>query len=496
MKKQFTVILFFALSSMAYSQSPLNKSEFQNPSTSSKVHTWWHWMGGNITKDGITKDLEAMKTQGVVQATIFNIGEIYAKKVDVPKVKFNSPEWIEMYQWALKEANLLGITIGIQTIDGFATVGGSWITPELSMKQYVWTKTSIEGGKEWNVKLAEPIKVENFYRDEAVVAFSMQENTNSFNEAHPEIEVNKVSTGNVLFDANPKSEIDFKKNHVVDVRFTADFTASKVVIYPHLPFSWDLPLVDNGKVKLFFILSTSQDGKVYTKVGDLLFVGVNKAITASFPEAKAKFFRLELVNTSFVYFDTLPIAEIELLKDLEVPLFQPPVTSFLEKTSSVYDLNENALDVNRTINTKPISENSIIDITRYMSTDGTLKWSAPKGRWQIIRFGYTSTGVKVDPASPEGLGLEVDKMDTTALNVHFNSFAKKLVEAAGKYKGNTLKFLIMDSWEAQFQTWSKDFAKEFKNRRGYNILLWIPVLCGETVGSTELSEAFLFISSL
>ena len=492
MKKQFTVILFFALSSMAYSQSPLNKSEFQNPSTSSKVHTWWHWMGGNITKDGITKDLEAMKTQGVVQATIFNIGEIYAKKVDVPKVKFNSPEWIEMYQWALKEANLLGITIGIQTIDGFATVGGSWITPELSMKQYVWTKTSIEGGKEWNVKLAEPIKVENFYRDEAVVAFSMQENTNSFNEAHPEIEVNKVSTGNVLFDANPKSEIDFKKNHVVDVRFTADFTASKVVIYPHLPFSWDLPLVDNGKVKLFFILSTSQDGKVYTKVGDLLFVGVNKAITASFPEAKAKFFRLELVNTSFVYFDTLPIAEIELLKDLEVPLFQPPVTSFLEKTSSVYDLNENALDVNRTINTKPISENSIIDITRYMSTDGTLKWSAPKGRWQIIRFGYTSTGVKVDPASPEGLGLEVDKMDTTALNVHFNSFAKKLVEAAGKYKGNTLKFLIMDSWEAQFQTWSKDFAKEFKNRRGYNILLWIPVLCGETVGSTELSEAFLF----
>jgi alpha-L-rhamnosidase len=110
-------------------QNALNRSEFQNPPTSSKVHVWWHWMGGNITKEGITKDLEAMKTHGVVEATIFNIGEIYTKKVDVPKVKFNSPEWIEMYQWALKEANRLGITIGIQTIDGFATVGGSWITP-------------------------------------------------------------------------------------------------------------------------------------------------------------------------------------------------------------------------------------------------------------------------------------------------------------------------------------------------------------------------------
>jgi hypothetical protein len=493
MKKIITgILLFYLFASVLVAQTTLNRSEFLNPPTSTKVHAWWHWMGGNITKDGITKDLEAMKAQGVVQATIFNIGEIYTKKVDVPKVKFNSPEWIEMYQWALKEANRLGITIGIQTIDGFATVGGSWITPELSMKQYVWTKTSIDGGKEVSVKLQEPIKVQNFYRDEAVVAFPMQENTNSFKEARPEIDVNNVSTGNVLFDGNPKSEIDFKKGHVVDIRFNADFTANKIVIYPHLSFSWDLPLVDNGRVKLFFALSTSNDGKTYTKVADLECVGVNKAVTASFPATKAKYFRLELVKTSFVYFDTLPITEFELLKDNELPLFQPPVTSFFEKTASVYDLNENALDANTKNTIQPISENSIVDVTSFMSADGTLKWNAPKGRWQIIRFGYTSTGVMVDPASPEGLGLEVDKMDTSALNVHINSYAKKLVEAAGKYKGNTLKFFLMDSWEAQFQTWSKDFAKEFKERRGYNILPWIPVLCGETIGSTELSEAFLF----
>ncbi|MEI6142185.1 MAG: glycosyl hydrolase [Mariniphaga sp.] len=485
-------LIFFFFASLLDAQTLLNKSEFQNPPTSSKVHVWWHWMGGNITKDGITKDLEAMKAQGVVQATIFNIGEIYTKKVDVPKVKFNSPEWIEMFRWALKEANRLGITIGIQTIDGFATVGGSWITPELSMKQYVWTKTSIDGGKEINIKLQEPIKVQNFYRDEAVVAFPMHENTNSFKEANPAIDVNKVSTENVLFDGNPKSEIDFKKGHVVDVRFNADFTANKLVLYPHLSFSWDLPLVDKGRVKLFFALSTSNDGNTYTKVSDLQFIGVNKAVTASFPATKAKYFRLELVRTSFVYFNTLPVAEFELLKDSEMPLFQPHVTSFFEKTASVYDLNENALDANTKNTIQPVSENSIVDVTSYMSADGTLKWNAPKGRWQIIRFGYTSTGVMVDPASPEGLGLEVDKMDTAALNVHINSYAKKLVEAAGGYKGNTLKFFIMDSWEAQFQTWSKGFAKEFKNRRGYSILPWIPVLCGETIGNMQLSEAFLF----
>jgi len=493
MKKiSISFLTLFLYISLSNAQTTLSKSEFQNPPTTSRVHTWWHWTGGNITKDGITKDLEAMKAHGVVQAAIFNIGEIYTKKVDVPKVKFNSPEWIEMYQWALKEANRLGITIGVQTIDGFATAGGSWITPELSMKQYVWTKTSVDGGKEVSVILPEPINRENFYRDEAVVAFPMQENTNSFIEARPEIDVNKVSTGNVLFDANPKSEVDFKKNYVVDVRFDTDFTASKLVIYPHLVFSWDLALVDNGRVKLLFALSTSNDGKIYTKIADLEVVGINKSITVPFQSTRAKYFRLELVKTSFVYFDMLPIAELALLKDNESPLFQPPVTSFFEKTSSVYDLNEHALDANSKNALKPLSADSIVDITNYMSSDGALKWNAPKGRWQIIRFGYTTTGVTVDPASPEGLGLEVDKMDSAALNVHINSYAKKLVEAAGKYKGNTLKFLIMDSWEAQFQTWTKNFANEFKNRRGYSILPWIPVLCGETVGSTQLSEAFLF----
>lgn len=486
------LVIFFFFCNTVGAQNILSKSDFLNPSTSSKVHNWWHWMGGNITKDGITKDLEAMKAHGIVQATIFNIGEIYDKKVDVPKVKFNSPEWIQMYQWALQEANRLGITIGIQTIDGFATVGGGWITPEMSMKEYVWTKASIDGGKLLNIKLAEPSKRENYYQDEAVIAFPMQENKNSFKNANPKIEVNKVPTGTVLFDGNPKSEINFKKKDVVEITFNTDFTTNKLVLHPHLMFSWDLAIVDNGRVKLFFELSASNDGKQFTKVADLESVGINKPIAITFPTTKAKYFRLELVKTSFTYFDTLPIAEFELLKDDENPLFQAPVTSFFEKTSSVYDLNENALDSNSKNNINPILENSVVDITRYMAADGTLKWNAPKGRWQIIRFGYTSTGVKVDPASKDGEGLEADKLDTRAIDLHINSYAKKLIDAAGKYKGNTLKFILMDSWEAQFQTWTKSFAQEFKNRRGYDIRPWIPVLCGETVGSTKLSESFLF----
>lgn len=487
---KFFLLFFFAGTLTA--QTTLNQTDFQTPTTKTKVHAWWHWMGGSITKDGITKDLEAMKSHGIVQTSIFNIAAIYDKKVDVPRVKFNSPEWIEMYQWALKEAHRLGITVGVETIDGFATLGGPWITPEMSMKQYVWSKTSVEGGKAVNVKLQEPLKLENYYRDEVVVAFPMKENTNSFVEARPKIEVNKVATANTLFDANPKTEIDLKKKQVIDLSFDKDFTANKLVLFPHLSFCWDFVLVDNGKITLQFDLSTSNDGKQFTKVADLTSVGSNKAITVNFPTTKAKYFRLELKKASFVYFDTLPIAELELLKDDEQPLFQSPLSSFFEKTASVYDLKENVLDFNVKKAVSPISENSVIDISSFMAPDGTLKWNAPKGRWQIIRFGYTSTGVKLDPSTKGEEGLECDKLDTAAVNLHMDSYAKKLVDAAGIYKGNTLKFFLMDSWEAQFQTWSKNFGKEFKNRRGYSILPWIPVLCGETVGSIALSEAFLF----
>ncbi|SOD99290.1 glycosyl hydrolase [Spirosoma fluviale] len=480
-------LLVFIFNPALNAQNGLSKTDFRTPPQSSKVHTWWHWMAGYITKEGITKDLESMKRQGIVQASLINVGDILNKKVDVPQVKFNSPEWIAMFQWALKEANRLGITIGIQTIDGYATSGGPWITPDLSMKEYVWSKTVLEGGKNTAVKLPQPLQQENFYRDVAVVAYPMADTDNSFQKAWPTLMVNARTEAAELADGNPKTAVKTRKGDVIDIKLPAEFTANKLVVMPYLPFCWD----DMGKIEVQFILSGSMDGKTYTNIANLSCVGVNKSITLPFPTTRAKFFRLQLAKTNFLYFSEYPIGELELLTDEEPPAFNPQLTSFFEKAASVFDVSQNALDANVKLPATAISENAIVDVTRFLSADGTLNWNAPNGRWQVIRFGYTSTGVKTDPSSPEGLGLEADKMDTTALSVHFNSYAKKLIQAAGSYVGNTLKFVLMDSWEAHFQTWSKTFPDEFKARRGYSIVPWLPVLCGEVVGNQQLSEAFL-----
>jgi len=147
-----TIILLFVLilfsTNFAIGQTSLNSADFKTPPNSVKVHTWWHWINGNISKEGITKDLESMKQQGISQATILNVGSwIQMDLVDKPS-KFNSEEWFGMFKWALQEANRLGINIGVHNCDGWSTSGGPWITPEKSMKQYVWTKTIIDGGKE------------------------------------------------------------------------------------------------------------------------------------------------------------------------------------------------------------------------------------------------------------------------------------------------------------------------------------------------------------
>jgi hypothetical protein len=248
-------------------------------------------------------------------------------------------------------------------------------------------------------------------------------------------------------------------------------------------FDWG----DMSKITSQFVLSLSNDGVKYMKIKDLEFTGVNKLLTISFPETKSRYFKLECLKSVNDY----AISEVELLKGDESPSYSPKITGLLEKTGSVKGITENSYDLTPQNNFKGIPEKSIIDLTGSVSPEGILKWKAPNGMWRVIRFGYTTTGKQNGPATPEGTGLEVDKMDTEAIDFHFNCFAGKLVGAAGNYTGNTFKFLLIDSWECNFQNWTQNFPREFSTRRGYEITPWIPVLCGEVVENTQLSEAFL-----
>lgn len=466
--------------------SPDLEDIFKNPPAKYNVNVWWHWMDGAISRQGITRDLESMAQQGIKQATILNVGLFEGRDFGKEKIKFNTPEWHQMFRWALEEANRLGITIGVHNCDGWSSSGGPWIAPEKAMKQATWTKTLITSADNSPLILPHPTAVEGFYRDVAVVAVRTEQLANSFIKARPTVKINKMPTGTVLTDGSPVSFVPVQPGAVIDIDLNYPIKVNQLVVRPRKPFQWD----DMEEVYAEIELSCSDNkGGVFT-IGQFTVKGLNKNLFFQFPEVETDYFRLKIISIA----DNNPwmeytFSEVSLLAPGEIPVYMPGIPFHEEKIASVKANKVVHMDSLGTTTEKLPQE--VVDLTGRMDADGKLNWKVPKGNWVVYRFGYTLTGARNSPATEDGKGLECDKMDTSALNLHFNHFSKKLIGTAGQLTGNTFKFLLIDSWECAFQNWTQAMPTEFARRRGYELTKWIPVLCGDMLQSAEQSEAFL-----
>ncbi len=139
-----------------------------------------------------------------------------------------------------------------------------------------------------------------------------------------------------------------------------------------------------------------------------------------------------------------------------------------------------------------IAINKIVNLTDKLNDSGRLIWDVPPGPWTVLRFGHTSTGATTRPAPEPGLGLECDKFDKAALKAHFDEFLGKLMSDIGPLTGKSLTSLHIDSWEMGPQNWTASFPDEFKRRRGYDLLLYLPAMTGRVVQDLETSERFLW----
>ncbi|WP_300602923.1 glycosyl hydrolase [Niabella sp.] len=140
--------------------------------------------------------------------------------------------------------------------------------------------------------------------------------------------------------------------------------------------------------------------------------------------------------------------------------------------------------------TTPLQQQTIIDLTSRF--DGKqLNWEAPPGEWIIIRYGWTNTGVVTSTTSDGWNGLSLDHMSPAAFNLFNRSVITPLIQTA-KSAGNSVHYLQTDSWEMGVINWTQDFPTEFRNRRGYDIRRFMPVLAGYLVESQELTNRFLY----
>ena len=332
---------------------------------------YWFWYSGNVTKEGITADLEAMAKVGIGGVLIMEVN------VGAPSgpVDFMSPQWREMFGFACSEAQRLGLKVNMNNDDGWCGSAGPWITPELSMQVVVWTELTIHGGSA-NITLPQPEgflpsettyggptpSKRGYYRDIAVFAF-------------PTPPAEKAGRGYRLPDL-----------HGLTVANEADWNPGK-----------------------------GAKGNIPTR--------------ARWPD---------------------------ILADQLVP------------------------------------SAGIIELTDKMNENGVLKYELPAGDWTVLRVGHASTAVRNHPATKDGLGLESDKLSKQATTVQFESFIGKLTKEVGPLSGKTLVSTHIDSWESGVQNWTLTMRTDFQRLRGYDPMLFLPVITGYVVDSMEVSQRFLW----
>lgn len=138
------------------------EQDFLNPPTHVRPYVWWHWMGSNFSKEGITKDLEAMKASGIGGATIFNIASAVQESHKPtlnnpwPDQTYRSPKYWDALRHAAAEADRLGLEIGLHNTVGYSTTGGPWIDEEKNMRKLVFKSVTIDGGKEISLEIPRP----------------------------------------------------------------------------------------------------------------------------------------------------------------------------------------------------------------------------------------------------------------------------------------------------------------------------------------------------
>ncbi|WP_020529864.1 glycosyl hydrolase [Flexithrix dorotheae] len=174
----YSAMLFLCINWNASAQTNYEylSKNFKSPERIYGVNCWWWWLNGNVTREAITKDLEAMKSKNFQGAMIFDAGGHNQRaNKDIPAGPlFGSDEWNQLFVFALDEAKRLGLEIGFNIQSGW-NLGGPRVTPQYAAKQLTYTETILAGGKKLKIKLSKPESRKGFYEDIVVLAFPLKE---------------------------------------------------------------------------------------------------------------------------------------------------------------------------------------------------------------------------------------------------------------------------------------------------------------------------------
>ena len=430
---------------------------FRSIPDSVQTGVYWYWISDNISKEGVERDLEAMKVAGINRAFIGNIG---IDGIPYGDHKLLSSEWWEVLHAALKKATELNIEIGIFNSPGWSQSGGPWVKSSQAMRYLASSDTIVAGPGCMQLTLPSVGKDE---QDVCVIAYPALDKP----VAEKSWAINKKS------GQSSSSVLVFDK----------EATVRTLIYRVNTPFKTTAKLwvKKGGKEELLrqFVIDRSNPA---LNVGFVPYAPV----VISLPETSASQFRLEMSEegeaAGNVTLTSSPMMERYPEKSL-AKMFQTPLPMWddylWEKQPAVSDAS------------LMVSPDAIKNVTEF-SKNGVLDWEVPEGKWVIRRMAMLPTGVTNSPASPEATGPEIDKMSKKHVAFHFDAFIGDILKRIPEVDRKTFKVVVQDSYETGGQNWTDDMISVFKERYGYDPVPYLPVLEGTVVGNPDISDRFLW----
>ena len=450
---RFTALLAGGLLAGACSQNPWQalRDGFETPPDSIRLAVYWYWLDNNISKEGVVKDLEAMKRVGITRAFIGNQSTDDDSYMRVPLF---SEDWWDITRTAMKTAADLDIELGMFNCPGWSQSGGPWVTSEQSMKYVEAHFQTVKGnGQEQQISLPE-VAEDRIIRIQAYPAVKGQSQSWTF----------RTREGKAVSQT---------------LRLSKPFPVRSLKI-EGTGTSWtQMKLLADGKEVLAFEYDRHNHNP------NTGFKPLAPYLMA-LPTLTASCYELEIEDPSDDSF-TLSLSEVPVVdryadKSL-ARMFQEPLplwNYYLWDTPAETDAPVLYVD-----------PSALVDLTPQWK-DGKLLWNVPEGEWTVLTSYMESTGVPNSPAVPEGTGLEVDKMSKEYLAAHYDAFVGELLRRIPPEDRRSWKVVVEDSYETGSQNWTDDMAAVFRQTYGYDPIPCLPVLQGVVVGSMDQSDRFLW----
>ncbi|MDZ7605630.1 MAG: glycosyl hydrolase [Cyclobacteriaceae bacterium] len=462
---------------------------FITPHDTNTVWCYWYWINDDISKEGITKDLEAMKKVGIGAAFI---GNINPPEVDGP-VPILSDYWWECMVHAVNEGKRIGVDIGTFNSPGWSQSGGPWVKPEMAMRHMVYAEIKVKGPGKVQVQLPQPGKQ---FQDVNVMAFpAVQAEKTTLSNANSKISSNpEMDNISNLMDGDTTTVAYFLRDggdYTIDIKSEKTITARSIQLFPgkqRIKCNCELYALVDGKYNLEKTFEFDRSNMA-VNVGPDVYGPVSIAL----PGIASSAFRLvcRSVNNQWNAksgFSEIAISEAPVLEHyVEKKLGKMFPSPLPEWNSYIWENQENV-----ELDDLKIKAGNVIDISDKMDAGGILTWEVPEGEWTVMRFGMTPTGTKNSPSAPQGKGYEIDKASEEIARFHFDNYVGALLSRIPEESKCALKYVVADSYEQGSQNWTDNFEKTFNDKYGYSARKYLPVFAGRIVNSVEESNRFLW----